>query len=192
MTIINNKKPIFVIAAKSINGVIGNKGKIPWHLKDDMLRFKRITINNPIIMGRKTYETFSRPLPDRTHIVISRKPQRLRSDSVIPTTSIDEAIQIAQSLDQGENIFVIGGGEIYKQFFDKNLVDGILLTGVNISVDGDAFFPDVEYDLDKWRRVSVHHKLSDEFNDYNSKFEVYLNTRFRDNSILRNINLNKK
>lgn len=167
-------KNYYIIAAASMNNVIGKNGKIPWHLKNDLLRFKRITEYSPIIMGRKTYETFPRPLPNRLHIVISSKELRLRSDHVVRVASLDEAFDVAEkTISKNNSAYVIGGGQIYSQTISDPRISGILLTRVKVNIeDGDAFFPEIS-PVD-WKRCISSHHLCDDFNDHNSMFEIYL------------------
>lgn len=132
------KPRISLIAALSENRVIGNKGEIPWHLKDDFRRFKERTIGHTIIMGRKTHESIGRPLPGRTNIVITRDASR----EILGCTtvrSLEEALTRAQEI-ESEEIFIIGGGQIYAEALAK--ASRLYLTLVHAIMDGDAFFPE--------------------------------------------------
>jgi dihydrofolate reductase len=134
------KKPkISLIAALSTNRVIGRDNKLPWYLPTDMKYFKKITSGKPVIMGRKTYDSIGRPLPKRKNIVITGSPWKINSDSVLAVETIFKALSEAKK-DSPEEIFFIGGGEIYKQTID--LADKLYLTVVEIQIEGDAFFPD--------------------------------------------------
>ncbi len=95
--------------------VIGNKGQIPWHIPEDFVHFKNKTMGHPIIIGRKTFETFPKPLPGRTHIVITRDPEYKVPEGVFVSDSVEKAIEIAKEKDGGEEIFIIGGGQIYTE-----------------------------------------------------------------------------
>lgn len=133
-----NKPKISLIAACSENRVIGNGGKIPWHLADDFRRFKACTMGHPIIMGRKTHESIGRPLPGRTNIVITRDRGREIFGCTV-VSSLTEAIEKAREIDADE-IFVIGGGQIYLEALPQ--ADRLYLTLIHAIIDGDTFFPE--------------------------------------------------
>ena len=129
---------INIIVAHSKNMAIGKANSLPWHLPDDLKRFKKLTTGHPIIMGRKTYQSINRPLPDRTNIVVTRD-MGLEIPGCVVVHSAAEAIKKAQEFDQ-EEIFIIGGAEIYKETLP--LADRLYVTVVDMYVDGDAFFPE--------------------------------------------------
>lgn len=162
---INNKNPrISIIAAIGHkNRVLANaNGQIPWHISEDFKYFKEKTMNHPIIMGRKTFETFPKPLPDRTHIVISRSKENYKPPAgVISAHSIEEAILKASNLDK-EEIFVIGGGQIYN--LALNFANKLYLTLVETEIEGPIKFP--EYS-EIFNKVVSSRKSSDE----NFKYE---------------------
>ncbi len=134
---------IYLVAAVAKNGVIGARGKLPWHLPEDLKHFKRLTLNHPIIMGRRTWESFAKPLPDREHIVISRKP-----GFAAPGASVAASLEGAIALCAGEPVaFVIGGAEIYAAALP--LADGLVLTEIDRDYEGDTRFPD--WDRKAWR-----------------------------------------
>lgn len=137
------KPKISLIAALSENRVIGKEGKIPWHISEDLRRFKKLTQGHVIIMGRKTYESIGRLLPDRTHIVITRD-QNYQVKGAIVSHSLDEAIKNSQLEIQNwklpNEIFIIGGAQIYAQALQ--FADKLYLTIVRGKFQGDAFFPD--------------------------------------------------
>lgn len=129
---------ISLIAALSENHAIGKNGKIPWHISEDFARFKQITLGHPIIMGRKTFESIGRVLPKRLNIIITRD-QEYQVEGARVVHTLDEALALASTHDQQE-IFVIGGGQIFKEAMVK--ADRLYLTIVKIHVeDADAFFP---------------------------------------------------
>ncbi|MBI4411764.1 MAG: dihydrofolate reductase [Deltaproteobacteria bacterium] len=130
-----------IIVAMSKNGVIGKDNKIPWHLSEDLKRFKKITMGHPIVMGRKTFESIGKPLPGRENIVITHNP-KFCADGVRVVHGLDQAMK-GYKLD--EEIFVIGGAEIYKSALP--LADKVYLTRIEKEFEGDAFFP--ESDLQK-------------------------------------------
>src|SRR5688572_13271277 len=134
---------ISIIVAMSRNRVIGANGAIPWHLPEELKRFKSVTMGHPIIMGRKTYESIGRLLPGRTTVIVSRQPA-YRVPGAIVAHSLGEAIAACNGDDE---IFVIGGAEIYAQALAR--ADRIYLTTVETEVAGDATFP--EFDLKDWR-----------------------------------------
>ncbi|KKW16678.1 MAG: Dihydrofolate reductase [Parcubacteria group bacterium GW2011_GWA1_50_14] len=129
---------ISAIAAIGKNNVIGQNNDLVWKIPDDLARFREITKGHPVIMGRRTFESIGRPLPDRTNIVISREKD-YAPEGVSVVYSVDEAIEKAKSLGNDE-IFVIGGGEIYRQFMPYT--DKLYLTIIDAEADGDVFFPD--------------------------------------------------
>ena len=135
------------IVACSSNNVIGTKGTLPWHIPEDFKFFKDKTKDHIIIMGRKTFESLpgSKPLPKRFHIIITRTPG-YTAEGVTVVASIDEAIAFAKTVkDYPEEVFIIGGGEIYKQ--TVNTVDTIYLTRIHKEIEGDTLYPDVPEDF---------------------------------------------
>lgn len=133
------RSEIAIIAAISTNMVIGRDNKIPWHISEDLIRFKALTIGHPIIMGRKTFESIGKPLPKRANIVITRDKD-YSAPGINVAHSIDEAIETARAKEGSEEIFIIGGGQIYNQ--SMNLADRLYLTVVDEEIEGDVFFPD--------------------------------------------------
>jgi dihydrofolate reductase len=129
---------VSLIAALSENRSIGKDNKLLWHIPEDLKRFRQITQGHPVIMGRITFESIGRPLQKRLNIVITRDSSK-KYQGVLVVDSIEKAIFLAKEKDKGE-IFVIGGGEIYKQAI--NYADKLYLTIVHINIKGDAFFPD--------------------------------------------------
>ncbi len=129
---------ISIIVAHSRNMAIGKANSLVWRLPDDLKRFKKLTTGHPIIMGRKTYQSINRPLPDRTNIVVTRD-MGLEIPGCIVVHSAIEAIKKAKEFDR-EEIFIIGGAEIYKETLP--LADRLYVTVVDMYVDGDAFFPE--------------------------------------------------
>ncbi|WP_062061701.1 dihydrofolate reductase [Cellvibrio sp. OA-2007] len=135
------KLSIIVAAAK--NGVIGCNNQLPWHLPQDLKYFKSVTLNKPVIMGRKTYESIGKPLPGRTNIVVTRNKDWLGADGVVVTNSFEQAlieankVLLAAPLASDEAM-VIGGAEIYRSAL--NVADRVYLTCVDLVPEGDAFF----------------------------------------------------
>jgi len=136
-----------LIAAHDPNLVIGNDGKLPWHYKEDLQFFKKTTMGCPIIMGRGVFEELNeKPLPGRLNIVLTRTKSY---DSVTTFTEIDQALEFLKSED---HVFIIGGGEIYRQTI--NLADRLYITEIHREYDGDTFFPEYRDEISKkWKEV---------------------------------------
>lgn len=156
-----------LIVAAGENDAIGKDNQLIWHLSDDLKRFKALTNGHHIIMGRKTFESFPKPLPNRTHIVITRQNNYSVPDGVIVVNSLDDALDAARNDKQP---FVIGGGEIYKQAMP--LADKIELTRVHASFDADTFFPKVDETI--WKEVSNTRHNKDEKHEYAFSFLTYV------------------
>jgi dihydrofolate reductase len=149
---------ISLIVAVSRNGVIGVNNELPWHLPEDLKHFKTITMAKPVIMGRKTYDSIGRPLPGRVNIVLSRDTS-WHSDGVMKATTLDQALSFARGacLESNlEEIMVIGGEQIYRMTIE--VAERIYLTEVDINIQGDAFFPEIDPTL--WREESVEYPKS--------------------------------
>lgn len=139
---------IISIAAIANNNVIGNKGKIPWHIREDFKRFKRLTLNHPIIMGRKTYESLPiKPLPKRKNIIITRNKD-LKIEDCDVFNSIEDVIKHCKD-NNYEKIFLIGGESIYK--LGMSLANKLEITHVDIIPEGDTFFPEI--DEKEWKAI---------------------------------------
>ena len=137
---------IKIIAALSTNGVIGDKGKIPWFIRGELKRFKDITMGHNVVMGRKTFESIGKVLEGRRNIIISNN-KSLHADGAIVENSLDLAIS---QCDKGKDIFIIGGSKIYEMAL--KYCDYLYLTVIHKSFSGDTFFP--EYDARKWTLIS--------------------------------------
>lgn len=128
-----------LIVAVSDNNIIGRDNQLIWHISSDLKRFKKITLGHPMIMGRKTFESFgSKPLPQRHHFVISRESHE-NTHQVTWVKSLEEAISQAQKMD--DEIFIIGGGSIYEQSI--HLADKLEITRIHKHLDGDTYFPEI-------------------------------------------------
>jgi dihydrofolate reductase len=138
------------IVACSDNNVIGADGELPWQLPGDLKRFYQITSNRIVIMGRKTYESIGKPLPNRVNIVISRQTH-YNAAGCLNAMSLEDALKAAEFTD--EEVFIIGGGEIYKQSMD--IIDTIYMTKVYGNVEGDAFYPDIPNDFEETAREDL-------------------------------------
>jgi len=153
---------IKIIVAMSKNRVIGNNNELIWKLSSDLKRFKELTTNNPVIMGRKTYESIGRPLPNRRNIVITRNTEYSVEGCEI-VSSLEEALLLTNN-----DCFIIGGGEIYKQSLE--VADKIYLTLVNKEFEGDTTFPELD---DKWAKISRKDFKADDKNEYDYSFIEY-------------------
>lgn len=140
-------KSLIIIAAVGKNGVIGNKGKLPWHIPEDLQHFKKVTSGHAIIMGRKTWDSIGKPLPNRRNIVISRD-KNLVLDGAEVYQSLEEAIDNAAKTDKTP--FVIGGSLIYE--LAMPLATKMIITEVDYDGEGDSYFP--KYDKNRWVKTS--------------------------------------
>ncbi|MEA1063554.1 type 3 dihydrofolate reductase [Apirhabdus apintestini] len=154
---------ISLIAAMAAGNVIGMDNTMPWSLPADLAWFKRNTLHKPVIMGRLTWESIGRPLPGRRNIVLSRHPGE--DERVIWVKSPDEAIAACEN---AEEIMVIGGGNIYRQFLP--LAQRIYLTHIDAEIEGDTHFPD--YQPDAWQSVFSEFHEPDENNSHGYCFEI--------------------
>ena len=152
---------ITLIAACSKNRVIGGDNKLLWHIPQDLKRFKSLTNGNPIVMGRKTYESIGRPLPNRTNIILS-KSKNLFVKGCLVYNSIYSVMELYQK----SNLFVIGGGEIYKMFLP--FADKIELTLIDREYNGDTYFPELD---SSWK---LDFETSSSHEDINFKFQTFL------------------
>ncbi len=156
-----------IIAAVSENNALGKDNQLLWHLPEDFKRFKTLTSGHYIIMGRKTFESFPKPLPNRTHIIITRQLDYTAPEGCIVVPSLEKAIELCP---KNEEAFVIGGGEIYQQALE--LVNKIDITRVHTSLEADTFFPAIE--TTKWKLVFEEFHPKDEKNDYDFTFLTYV------------------
>jgi len=159
------KQMITIIAAAAKNNELGKDNKLIWHLSNDLKRFKKLTSGHHIIMGRKTFESFPKALPNRTNVVITRD-KNYRAENAVIVYSIQEALELAKDDNQP---FIIGGGEIYKQ--SLSIADRIALTRVHHSFEADTFFP--ELDLNTWREVSREDCFKDDKHNFDYSFITY-------------------
>lgn len=155
------------VAAASANNVIGNKNALPWSLPNDLKFFKNTTWGMPVIMGRKTFESFKKMLKGRIIIVVTRNPD-FRVEGVEVVSDLDSAIQKAEEADVKE-AFIIGGGEIFKQ--GMSTVDRLYLTRVHATFEGDAFFPVIDPEV--WELISNKDFETDEKHAFPYSFQVW-------------------
>lgn len=157
---------ITIIAAAGEHNELGKDNNLVWHLPDDFKRFKQLTTGHFIIMGRKTFESFPKPLPNRTHLVITRNTNYQKEGAVV-VHSIDEAL-LKSSTDTQP--FIIGGGEIYEM--GMSVADKIELTRVHGTFEADTFFPEI--DRDTWELISeIYHEM-DERHNYSFTYETWV------------------
>ena len=162
------------LVALSNNFVIGVNNDLPWKLKKDLQHFSSYTQNKAIVMGRKTFESIGRPLPNRKNIVISS------------TLSAQEGIKVVSCLDQGielasqwnkdttgsKEVVLIGGGYVFEE--SKNIVNKLVLTRVDCEIKGDVFYPEI--DLSNWEKISTESFKRDDENEYDFRVETFLKT----------------
>ena len=155
-----------MVAAIAENNALGKDNDLLWHLPDDFKRFKQITSGHYIIMGRKTFESFPKPLPNRTHVIITRQ-KNYHPEGCIIVDSMKKAIEACP---KDETIFIIGGGEIYTLGMD--FADTIELTRVHENFEADTFFPEI--DNTKWKLTSEEHHPADERHKFNFTYQTFL------------------
>ncbi|VAV84459.1 Dihydrofolate reductase [hydrothermal vent metagenome] len=167
-TLSNQKKTneLTIIVATGENNAIGKDNALIWHLSDDLKRFKTLTNGHHIIMGRKTFESFPKPLPNRIHVVITRQRDYQVPNDVIVVNSLEEAITYSKNDTQP---FIIGGGEIYKQAM--GFADKIELTRVHETFDADAFFPEIDTSI--WKETNNTFHKKDNEHKYSFSFITY-------------------
>ena len=163
---------ISIIVAIGKNQVIGKNNQLIWHLPKDMKFFMDTTMDTVVIMGRKNYESIPkkyRPLKNRKNVIITRN-KSYKAEGCIVVNSIGESLEVLNNIENKE-VFVIGGGEIYKKFLEKGLIDRMYITNIDEHFDGDTFFTKVNYESWKSSEILVHNK--DEVNPHDFKIMVY-------------------
>ncbi|WP_445747525.1 dihydrofolate reductase [Polaribacter sp.] len=158
---------ITLIAAIAKNNALGKNNDLIWHLPADLKRFRQLTTGHHMIMGRKTYESIGKPLPNRTTIIVSRNPNYFQ-EGCLMASSLEQAIQIAKN---EEVICIVGGEQIYRQALENDLVDALDITLVHHEFDADAFFPEI--DLKIWEEISREDFKADEKNKFDYSFIKY-------------------
>lgn len=154
-----------IIVAESENHVIGKDNQLVWHLPADTSYFKKTTLNHTVIMGRKTFDSMGKPLPNRRNLVISRN-SKLSIPNVEVFNSLEEALKVCPP---NEESFIIGGGELYKEGI--LIADRIYLTKVNANLVGDSYFPEIP--KDQWVIIHEEPRMADDKNPYNFTFLIY-------------------
>ena len=163
---------ISIIVAISKNQVIGKNNQLIWNLPKDMKYFMDTTMNTTVIMGRKNYESIPkkyRPLKNRNNVIITRN-KSYKAEGCLVVNSIEESLESLRNVENKE-VFVIGGGEIYKKFLEKGLIDRMYITHIDEQFDGDTFFPEINYD--SWQSSEFLNHEKDESNPYDFKIMVY-------------------
>lgn len=157
---------IILIAAAAQNNALGKNNDLIWHLPDDFKRFKTLTSGHHIIMGRKTFESFPKPLPNRTHIVITRQ-KGYQQEGCIVVDSIEKALEISP---KNEDVYIIGGGEIY--LLGLPYANKIELTRVFDNFDADIFFPEI--DLNEWELIKEDFHPRDDRHKYDFSYQTFV------------------
>ena len=157
---------IIMIAAAAENNALGKNNDLVWHLPDDFKRFKELTSGHHIIMGRKTFESFPKLLPNRTHIIITRQ-KKYQPEHCIVVDSIEKALEFVP---EDENAFIIGGGEIYKQSLEY--ADVIELTRVHGLFEADTYFPEIN--PDHWELIEEEYHPKDEKHLIDFTYQTYI------------------
>lgn len=132
-----------LVVAIGSNGVIGAGGAIPWHLPADLAHFKQLTLGHPLVMGRATFESIGRPLPGRTTIVLTHRPD-WSAEGVQVASSLPDALALAGVFD--DDVFLVGGAQVYREALAADLVDQMSITRVELAPAGDTTFPEVDWD----------------------------------------------
>ena len=155
-----------IVVAMGLKNEIGADNKLLWHLPTDLKNFKEITTDHPIIMGRKTFESIGKALPNRTNIVVSRKKDWFQ-EGILIVGSIKEAVKFAKKID--EEIFIIGGGNIYEQTLE--VTDKLEVTQVKAELEADVFFPKIDEKI--WQKTNEICHEKDDKNQYDFCFQTW-------------------
>ena len=159
---------IILIVAKATNQVIGKDNQLIWKLSADLKRFKNLTTGHHILMGRKTYDSLGKPLPNRTHLIITRNPDFQAPEGHYAFSSLEEAVIFCNKIEV-EKLFIIGGGQIYKKALP--LCDQLEITEVHAEPEGDTFFPEI--DPTQWKETGREEFPADEKNEFPYAFVTY-------------------
>jgi len=162
---VDQRPVVSLLAAVAANGVIGREGSLPWHLPADLRHFKALTTGRTVVMGRRTFESIGRPLPNRRSIVITRQADFSRK-GVLSVNALDHALAFCGGEDE---VFVIGGAAIYR--LAMPLADRLYLTRVHADMAGDVYFPD--WSEGQWQLIESRHHPADDQHVYAMTFETY-------------------
>jgi dihydrofolate reductase len=157
---------VIMIAAVAENNALGKNNDLLWHLPNDFKRFKEITSGHHIIMGRKTFESFPKPLPNRTHVIITRQND-FEHEGCIVVQNIEKALSVCPI---NENLYIIGGGEIYQQSI--SFADQLDITRVHHSFDADVYFPEIDPEI--WELTSETFHQKDERHLFDYTFQTFV------------------
>ena len=157
---------VALVAAADEGNVIGRDGGLPWHLPKDLSRFRRITMGHHLVIGRRTWESFAKPLPGRRIVVVSGRPLELPA-GIVRVASLDEALALAEAAGDDE-VMVGGGTRIFRAALPR--ADRVYLTRVHVRLEGDAWFPDLP--PGEWQEISREEVPADERNEYATTFVV--------------------
>ncbi|MGG6229332.1 dihydrofolate reductase [Tenacibaculum sp. SDUM215027] len=157
---------ITLIAAIAKNNALGKDNDLIWHLPADLKRFKKVTTGHAILMGRNTFESIGKPLPNRTSIIITRNNNYF-IDGCLIANSIEQAIELVE----GKDAFIIGGAQVYKEALEQNLVDRLDITVLHHEFEADVFFPKIDKNI--WKEVAREDFKADEKNKYDYSFVSY-------------------
>ena len=157
-----------IIVAVAKNNVIGKDNKLIWHLPEDLKRFKRLTTNHNIIMGRKTFESLGRVLPNRKHIVLCNDAELNVNDENV--NIIDDVSKLDEYINSNEENFVIGGASIYKLLLPKT--EKLYITKINQEFEGDVYFPEIK--ADEWKIIEREKGIKDDKNPYDYEYVTYV------------------
>jgi dihydrofolate reductase len=158
---------VTIMAAIAANNALGKDNQLIWHLPADLKRFKKTTLHHAVIMGRKTYESLGKPLPNRSNILITRN-KNYKAEGCVVVNSLKKALKVALKSD--ENPFILGGAEIYKQAMP--FADKLDITFVHHQFEADVFFPEIDKTI--WKETSRENFKTDENNKYDYSFVTYI------------------
>jgi dihydrofolate reductase len=156
---------ITIIAAIAKNNALGKNNQLIWHLPADLIRFKKTTLHHYVIMGRKTFESLNKPLPNRTTVIVTRN-KKYKADGCIVVHSLKDALEVSKN---EENVFILGGAKIYEQAI--KFADVLDITLVHHTFEADAFFPEIDKTI--WKENSRQDFKADEKNKYDYSFVTY-------------------
>jgi len=164
----STKQNISIIVAMGRQNQIGLNGSMPWYLSDDLKNFKKLTSGHPVIMGRKTFDSIGKALPNRLNFVITSKSENIRVYDVCAVKNLEQAIKKAALTDK--EIFIIGGASIYRQSLD--IADKLIITHVDYEGEADTFMPDIDWK--QWQVVDKQGFKKEEKNDFDFEVMTYL------------------